>query len=170
MNWLTCWDLDLWGSNGGSPCITKLTTFFFLKTNEITGTPHVPHSFRCDNLIQQSPLIDCDMWLWDQWIMLGLSLCCPSSLSALTSSTLFSTTPKESQLHLTVSDSLLTKAAMLFFLIAATWEPIEDLSRYCKTSSMAKNQRFSAKLNWSTLETPGLLQRHKGLDNQKFKK
>lgn len=72
MNWLTCWDLDLWVSNGGSPCITKLTTYFFLKTKEITGTPHVPQFFRCVKLIQQSPLVDCDMWLWDQWIIVGL--------------------------------------------------------------------------------------------------
>lgn len=88
-------------------------------------------------------------WLWRvtlrsvDHIRALLSLCCPSCLSALTSSTLFSTTPKESQLQLTVSDSLLTKAAMLFFLTAATWEPTEDLSRYCKTSSMANNWRFS---------------------------
>lgn len=114
------------GPVGEQWTFTMLTTFFFLKTKEITGTLHLPQSFRCDNLIQQSPLVDCDMWLWDQWIILGLcsAFVIPSVSQLLPpqlSSPPLPRNPSSSELSQPSE-----KAAMLFILTTATREPTED--------------------------------------------
>lgn len=35
--------------------------FFALEATESTGTPNIPQSSRCENLIEQWPLVNCGM-------------------------------------------------------------------------------------------------------------
>lgn len=78
-------------------------------------------------------------WLWHMTqkssghIKVRLRLCHPSLSLFL----FHPSGPPPADLQLEVSDNLLTRAATLLFLTAVMWEPAEELTRNCGTSSIS---------------------------------